>query len=324
VKLYVVVLAKTVTLTQMADVAGNYAAVILPQLEGDVRLVIFSRVPQTGYTPTYTGELEVDVHDALVNAQALVVYEQTKGRRISVFVEGRNWQGTVASSLDLRDADDGPNANRVSLIIGNDWEYSSSLAYRNKYASVGLFAGRVAAGPVNRNAGRVKSGKLNITVPGLSNGAKVTTLSDAHKEAMNAKGYIYIKKVGKNAGFFFNDDHCACVITDDYAFVNHGRTIDKSARICEEVFDKEINDEVQVEVATGKLPLSVIKNYQGMVETEIATQMAGEISGVSAFCDANQNVLTTDKIITKVSVIKTGTSRYLEVPLGFTNPFLNN
>jgi hypothetical protein len=323
-EVYVQVLAKTVTMADMATINGSYLAVVLPLLGAKIRLVILSRTPQTGYTPVITAQLEADVTNAIIKAQELVDYEQTKNRRISVFIEGRNWGGTASSSLNLRDADAGPNANRVSLIIGNDYDYATSQTYRNQYASVGLLGGRAAKGPVNRNVGRIKSGKLKITNPGLSNGAKIQTLGDTNEETLNAKGYIYIKAVFPNPGFYFNDDHCACVITDDYAFVSHGRTIDKAARICQAVFAREINDEVYVEVETGKLPAATVKNYQGLVETNINSNMAGEMSGASAFCDPNQNVLSTDKIKTKVSIIKTGTSRILETELGFDNPFLNN
>lgn len=320
VKLYVMVVAKSVLISDMVDKGNaNYAKKMLIYANGNIKLLGVCRTPDAAYVPTYVGQIEADIATAINNAQALYADEFSLFRPLQIFIEGYNWQGNASSSTNMRDTLTGFNANRVSLIIGNDNDYSAANSWAKTYASLGLFLGREAAIPVNRNAGRVKDGKLPIIDGGFSNGNKVTTYTDANLDTLDDYGYIFFRPFTGKAGYYINDDHTASPYNQDALYVSHGRVLDKAARIARKVYVEEILDEVQVEASTGKLAPSTCKHYQGIIEKAINDEMAsrGEIVAVKAYVDPDQDVLTTDTINVEVDIVKTGTARKIKVVIGF-------
>ena len=329
VELYVLPVAKTVLMKDMVSIGSGYADEILPRLEGKVKLVIVARVPDTEYEATYTGQFDKDVFDAVTAAMALRDYEFGKHRPVSFVIEGRDFQGNVSSTLDLRSSVDGPNTNRVGIAIFNDHDFSSYLEsvdddlMRANYAAAGYAGGRLAGIAVQRNMGRVKDGKRSIVNAGLSSvNVPYSSLSDANVETLHDHGYIFLLKHAQKAGFFFNDDPAACPLTDDYSSLSRGRVMDKVARITRAVLLEELNDDVMLDSATGKLAASTIKHFQGLVESAVNANMTvnGEIVKVSCFIDANQNIFSTDKIAVLVKVMPTGMTKFIDVTLQFDNP----
>ncbi len=322
-ELYVMPVANTVTMDNMCDVTMTHAPALLDKLKGRVRLLIITRVPQTAYAPTYTGQFDPDVFAAATKAQALYASEFLKHRPVQIFIEGRAFQGTAASAKDLRHASTGLNANRVTVFCGADNSVSLLYTEANKYAAVSAFAGRVAAIAVQRNAGRVKDGAIALAgEAGLSSGTKISAFTGTDLDALDGFGYTFIIQRDGKTGYFFNNDHCACKISDDMAHVHRGRPIDKAARLVRETYLEELLDDVEVDATTGKLAASVIKHYQRLAEKSVEINMKanGEISGVSLFVDPAQNILSTDKIVTVMRIVPKGMVNAIEVLLSYSNP----
>ena len=320
-ELYVMVVADTVTMTEMADKTKDNIAKLLRTLDGKIRLVAITRVPDANYTPTVLSGFDDDVFTAVEKAQELAEYEFTKQRPVDIFIEGRDFQGTASAAKDIRDAATGTNANAVSVVISCDPDVSAIDEKYNAYANVGLALGRAAASSVQENIGKVKNGKLNISKAGLSNGAEITEFNqDVDFDVLNDFGYIFIRTFPGKAGLYFNDDHNACPITDDYAYKNRKRVINKAARIAYRVFVDEINSDSEVDESTGKLTPATIKAFQNMIEESIELDMSGEISGVSAFVDPDQNVLSLDLIEIELNITPKTTNRNFDITLGFSNP----
>ncbi len=315
VKLYIMVVANTVTMTQMADKTLTHVAKALSQAEGAIKLVAISRIPDT--IGTIADQFETDIVTAVTKAQELVASEfaAPNHRPISVLIEGRNFGGTASSAKDFRTM----AANRVSVVISQDADVAAKDAAYAKYANVGYALGVLAGLPVQRNIGRVKNGALTIGSAALSSGSLIKNVSAADQESLNAKGMIFIKKhVGKD-GFFFNDDHTCCPLTDDYAFITSGRVMDKVSRIARTVYIEDLLDEIEIDAETGRLPVSTCKGFQASVESQVNAQMTalGELAGISAFVDPAQNVQSTDKLSVNISIVKLGTARQIEAELGF-------
>jgi hypothetical protein len=319
VELYVMVVAKTVLMADMTDTTNVTTGVkkALLAAGGRIRLVGISRVPDGAYTPTFATQLEQDILDAIDNAQVLAAAEFTAFRPCQVLIEGRNWQGNVGSSLDLRDATDGPNANRVSLVIGQDLDVANDTDNAQaKYAALGKALGRVAKIQVHRNIGRVKDGALvGIVNAGFSNNAAVGTLTDADQDTLNEKGYIFLRSHTGKAGWFFNDDHTACPLTDDYSSIGKGRAADKVSRIARNIYVEEILNDLEIDADTGKLAASTCKHFEGIVEDEVQKQMIskGELTAVGAFCDADVNVIQTDLVTIEINIVPRGMARQIKV-----------
>jgi hypothetical protein len=85
------------------------------------------------------------------------------------------------------------------------------------------------------------------------------------------------------------------------------------------VYIEELNDEIELDVTTGKLPISVCKNLQGAIDTAINTQMTskGEISGITSYVNPAQNVQATSLVEIELNVRKKGTGRQYKVKLAF-------
>jgi hypothetical protein len=313
-ELYVVVLANTVTMAQITDKTGTYTPTHLAALAGKVRMVCVTRIPNA--VGTLLDQFPADLFTAITNAQALRVqeFDEPRHRPVQFILEGHNFQGTVSSMGDCRTK----AANHVTVVISQDRDIAASNAAYNKYANAAYAMGVFAGSPVQRNAGRVKSGKLKVANAGLSNGVDISTISDTNINTINDLGYMFMLKHSGLDGYFFNDSPTCAALTDDYAYVTEGRVMDKASRIARQVYLNELLDDVEIDPQTGKLDISVIKTFQSIIETAIASQMKDEISGVSCYVDPTQNVQSTSKIETEVTITKRGTSRRIVSTLSFS------
>lgn len=327
-KLYVMVVAMTQTLTVTATGAtANGVSKLIEQAAGAVKLLGLTFTPSGAYTPTYTNQLEADVWTALPALLATWNTQFGYKRPFRAIVEGRNFQGTIASLKNLRDVATSPNVNVAAVVIANDYDYGSGSGVQSKYASVGAVLGRAAASKVNRNIGRVKSGQvLSIGTAGLSNGTKMSAVSSAQQDSLNSFGYIFLRTHIGKSGYFWNDDHMACPESDDYAQLSLGRAIDKAVRIVHTVNTEEILDEIAVDKTTGKMDVAAVKHYQVILENAVNSQMTAnqEISGVDVYVDPDQNVISTSKLSEVVKITPTGTGRQIATTVEYNNPLVNS
>jgi hypothetical protein len=320
-ELYVMVVADTVTMADVCDKTNDYAKLLLETLQGKVKLLGITRVPDGTYAAAATNQFDPDVWSAITNAKALIAEEAEAHRPVQVLIEGRDFQGTASSAKDLR-ASDGPDANRVSVVCSADNDVSIAETEYAAYAHVGYVLGRLAAIPVQRNIGRVKDGPMSILEPGLSNGAKLSTFTLTEIEALHDLGYILMRSYDNRPGYYFTDDPTACPVDDDYASIHRGRPIDKATRLARTVFEGELLDDVEVDPDTGKLEVAVVKGYQQKTEKYIEVNMLnyGEISGVRCVVDPDQDILSTDQVEINLAIVPKGMTREFLVKLNYENP----
>ncbi|WP_448529171.1 DUF2586 domain-containing protein [Raineya sp.] len=313
-ELYLMVVSESVTMETILDPTGNlYATKLLNQLQGKVKLLGVTRMPAS-YNPTITQGIDPDVIAAVTKAQLLAVQEQDNHRPVQIIIEGRDFQGDVGVARDFRTG----TQNRVSVLLG--WDSANSDA-----CLVGLALGRLARIRVQRNLGCVEDGDIGLQNAWIGSNRRVQDYSNAELQTLYNKGYIFPRSYAGLAGFYWCDDSTATSITDDYAFINRGRVIDKIARIAYDVYVRELNRDFVVDADTGRLTPAVIKAFQRKVERAIEQNMVtfGEISGVQAFADPNQDVLATDKVVINIKAVPAGMGRNFDITLGFSNPNAN-
>jgi hypothetical protein len=318
--LFVMVVDPDTTVDDICDKANPYAKKLLTSAEGKIKLIGITFTPDPAtYTPSYTNEIDNAIANAIDKLQELLEEEFDLFRPCRGIIELRDWQGTVANTLDLRDVSTSPEANRVQLMLGQDLDVAALDAFAETYAAVGLLLGKHASNPVQRNCGRVKDGSLGIDNVGFSNNGAFSTLTETQLDTLNDKGYVFFRKHAGFSGFYFNDDHMATPLTDDYAYMSLGRTIDKAARITRRIYADEILNEIATDPTTGKLPIVTCKHYQGIIEKAINEEMTnkGEIAKVTAYVDPNQNVVTTSKLSIKENILPVGTARLIETTLAY-------
>jgi hypothetical protein len=310
-ELWIMIVSPTTTMADMADVAGNFAPVLLDAADGRIRLLGISRSPDGTYAPTYTSGMDDDAEAAVMAAQALAEAYANQYKPLRVLVEGRDFQGVVANLKDLRQG----TQNRIGVVL-------AGLGANMKAAAVALALGRMAAVPVQRNIGRVKDGDLGLVNAYLSDGQRIESYSLGAWGAIHDKGYIFARKFQGRSGYFFNDDPAATLITDDYSSLARGRVIDKALLLAYTTYVEEILDDIEINPETGRMNPGVIKSYQARIENVLNLEMVntGEASGLSVEIDPNQNVLATDRVQISLAIIPKGYSKEIIVDLGFSNP----
>ncbi|MAX81747.1 MAG: hypothetical protein CL843_16415 [Crocinitomicaceae bacterium] len=326
-EMYLMLVSEAVTMTEMLDVNNDYAAKLLasPDVNGRVRLLGVGRVPDALYAPTLVNGLDDDIATALVKGQALAEYSFSKYRPISIFLEGRNFTGTAGDLLNYHDPNNG-SYNRCHIWVGADNDVSTAKAYAAKYANVGFIVGWISNSQVQRSPGRVRRGATPIINAGWSDGTAFSSQSETSRNAIDGKGYMFFWKHFGKTGFYVNDGYAAVPLTDDYAYVDRGRPIDKAARIAYLTYLEEVQEDFDVD-ESGKMAAGVIKNLQQSIETAIGLQMietpdVKEVSSVEGLIDPDQNVLSTNNIEVELAIIPKGKAKTIKIKLGFTNPQL--
>lgn len=316
-KLYLMVVAQSITPSVIfTDPTGIYARKLVAYAKGEVYQIglAYNGAFTVGAPETYTDGLSSEIRSAISPAQEFALWAFETERPCHVLLEGRGYGGNAATVVDLKDlvtgADIPLEADKVSMIIAQDWDYAESLNFASgkKYASVGLALGILAGIQVNENIGAVET--LNLT--DAARGKYVTaglsshqTVEDAEGSltALDTKGYIFPRKYTGISGYRFNDDHvCAPEIVDADGIMNEfkislGRPMDHTVRLLRATFTPKIKS-VQPVNAQGKLPTGVIKNFNDMGDKVFADLIKeGKISGGKTFTDPDSNLLTGDRAL---------------------------
>ena len=309
-ELWVMVVAKTETLENICDIAsGNaYAKAILEAAGGRIRLLAVSRIPDAAYVAEYTKGIDDDVVAALGKLNALAVSKASDMEPFVGIVDGRAYQGDSGTLEDLT----GLGFNRVVGVIAGDVDTGS--------AGVGLLLGRLAADPVQRKPGRVKTGAIPIVNAYFTDGTKVTR---ALAEVLDEKGWVVMTPYPQRSGFYWGVDHTCSSADDDFSTIVNRRVIDKAVLIAYSTYVVEIMDEVEVD-DDGFIEPGVVKYFEGKILNAINNGMtaSGEISSVTAFVDPKQNILSTQKLVVSLEIIPVGYTKTIQVNLGFSNPAL--
>lgn len=312
-ELWLMVVANTVTLAQAADKDMAFANTLLQAAGGRVRLLGITRSPAGSYVVTRSGGLDSDVAAALPKAQALAAKYEALQQPVAIWLEGRDYSGTVADLTDLKAS----AYNSVSVLLASDKS-------TGKGAFVGFALGYEAALPVQRKISRVKNGDLGIVNAYLSNGATVSGLSRSEIEAIHDKGYVLVMRHSGKNGYFFTGDPTATSATDDYNSRARRRTINKAIELAYATYLEELDDDIEIDELTGQMEAGVIKGFQASIESAIIASMVapGELSGVEVLIDPLQNVLSTNTVEIALALTPKGYAQQINVLLGFKNPAL--
>lgn len=312
-KLWIMGVAKSVSVTDICDKTEPYAMSLVRAANGAIRTLIVAKDDEDLYTPTMQGSLDDDLYDAMVKAQGLA--DESTGTLqapLLVLLEGRHYNGTPSGLIDLTTDD----KNRVAVVVGD-------TAASSKGACVGLIAGRIAAIPVQRSVARVKSGSIKAT--DLYLGA--LTADQGKPDVISDLGYITPRTFVGKSGYFWSDDKIATAPTDDYALIPRRRVIDKAYRVAYITMVNTIGEEIPI-TSEGKIPASICKSLQQELENAIENTMTvnGNLAtdetdpndtGVKCYIDPDQNIVQTSILEVSLSVRPYGYAKYIDINLGF-------
>ncbi|WP_367867893.1 DUF2586 family protein [Pedobacter sp. WC2423] len=317
-KLYLMVIAQSVTpAVALADADGIYAKKLVAYAKGEMRRIAFAynglftvQAPET-----LTDGLSSNIRSAISAAQEFALWCFETERPMQVLLEGRSYGGNAATVINLKTLVTGANipleADKVSIVIGQDWDYAESLAFASgkKYASVGLALGILAGINVNQNIGEVET--LNLTT--AAKGKFITGGLSSHQTiedvegsliTLDSKGYIFPITYTGISGYRWNNDHvCAPEIVDADGVMNentisYGTTLDHAVRLLRAAFMPKIKSVQPVNAKTGKLPVGVVKNFNKIGDDVFSDlENSGFISGGKTYTNPNSNLLTGDKTL---------------------------
>lgn len=312
-ELHLLVVEEGTTLTEICSMEdGSPLKTLIDSAAGRIRLVGININPDAEYSPTVTSGIDQDVVTAVTAAQQVAESYLKQIAPFVVLLPALAWNGSTTSLYQPREG----SQNSVSVVMASDGVYGESEYYS---AAIGRVLGRLATCAVNISLARVRDGSL-VADGYLTNGKKPEE-SYSLWNALHDAGYIiYRTYIGKN-GYYLNDDPTAVATTDDYHRISLVRVIQKALVICYKTYIDEIMDSIEVDPETGKVPQPMCKYYEQLLVRAINTNMEGEISGFTAYVDANQDLISTNALKVQAKVVPTALLKEINVDLSFENPF---
>lgn len=318
-KLYLIVLPANISPSEvLKDPDALYARKLITFAKGEIRqlALAYNPVVSPDKPEVITDGFNGEIRGAIAKAQELAVWAFETERPLQILLEGRAYNGNPAGAVNLKELTTGAgvalNAEKVSVVIAQDWDYAQSLPFAagKKYASVGLALGVLSAIKVNRNIGEVET--LNLTnaitgkyvTAGLSSHQTVED-AEAGLPTLDIKGYIFPVAYTGISGYRFNNDHvCAPEIVDKEAgiinesSIAYGRTMDEAVRRLRRQLLPKIKSVQPADKTTGKLPVGVVKSFNAKADEVFHDMQAeGLISSGKTNTNPDSDLLTGEKAL---------------------------
>jgi len=310
--------------TKMSDwftpVSGKTPAeTLLDAANGRIRGLLTAFNPDGSYTSTITDGFDADVLLARTKAQTLAEnYTTNKYAPIFVIIDGYNYDGTLASIVDLSLESN----NRTAVLVGDTETRTGTTA--SKGSAVGVLGGRIARIKVSENIGKVKLGPLKPLKIYILD----TPIESFDVASLHDKSYITFRQHVGRSGYFFTYDPLATLPTDDYNHLSNRRVIDKAYRLAYGVLLNELLDDFSLN-NDGTISPFFASELSAQVRATIESSMTNneELShdptdkddqGVICSIDTSWNVQSTSKIkLNYLRVRLRGQAEFIDVPLGF-------
>lgn len=295
--LRLMVVEQAVGYDEIFDQGNGYAKNLLREADGDISQLAVAYQPATPVAD-FSETLA-----AISNAQVLATKETQRHRPVQILLEGKGFG--LAPAADLRAL----NAPNVSVMVGQ----SASVGAANPtYAAIGTLLGAVSRAAVNECVAWV--GQFNLLGGGLIapyiSGTPLSAISDGDLDGWNDQGYIFFRTHAGRAGVYLNDSHTCTAVTDDYAYIENNRTVNKAARGIRQELLPRLNSPITIDIETGEIAPQTIKSLELDAKRALERmQSAGEISGFSVEIDPGQDVLSTSELEIYFEVVPTGTAR---------------
>lgn len=311
-ELHLLVVAEATTLAQMCDSAADSPLrKLIDASGGRVRLVGVNKIPPTEYEADVTQDIDKDAITAAEKAQAVIEsYAAGKVNPFRLLMPAPAFDAEVDSLFKPRES----STNAVCYVLASDDASKHT-------AAIGRVLGRAASLSVHQSIGRVRSGSIGTEMY-LTDGRSYID-ADGLADSLHDAGYIIPVAYPRKNGAYLNGDPAAAPVTDDYAQLRYGRTVDKARIIVYDTLIDEVLDDVDTD-SDGDLSAGQRASYEGVIENAVLTQMNGEITSFEVSIPEGQNILTSETIRVVCRIQPKGVVATFEVTLEFTNPALKS
>lgn len=145
----------------------------------------------------------------------------------------------------------------------------------------------------------------------------VTAVNENTLTLLQNMRYTFLRKFQGFEGSYFNDDRTAVAETSDYSHLNNNRSIQKATRGVYAALVPFLSSPIVLN-SVGTLSDATIAAIQVAAEKPlIQMQRDGELSAQVVVIDPTQNVASTSLLIVAISLVPIGTSRNIQVNIGF-------
>lgn len=217
-------------------------------------------------------------------------------------------------------------AKKVSVIISQDGGGAGKALYVSKGYSIttlGAHLGLISKASVEQSVGNPQnfnaSDGTELEVLALANGDLITALTSTSLGGLKDKGYTIMRKYAPDiSGSYSERVPTAISATDDYAWVEVVRAVDKAIRLIRSVMIPQLQATVAVK-ADGTLRDDVVGYFQDLAQTPLDQMTAdGEISAGLATVDPTQDILSTSTLTVAVAIVPIGIAEQIIVNIGLT------
>ena len=239
----------------------------------------------------------------------------------------------IANLPDLRTK----SAELVSVVIGQDGAGRGAYIAQTTPAvgCIGAALGAISKAQVHESIAWVEKQNLvstaydksltadtlqalELDVPALADGTKLSSLTPAQVEALHSKGYLFLIQYAGQVGTYFNDSFTATAATSDFAYIENNRTIDKAIRELNRVLVPKVSGPAYIDPDTGNLQTATVSAINALCEEPLdAMKRNGELSGYKVYINPRQRILQTSKLEVALKIVPVGTIREIEVSIGF-------
>lgn len=185
----------------------------------------------------------------------------------------------------------------------------------------GVTLGTVSFAKVSDSIGHVAKFNL-VTGTGLDEIAFATSdlfkdISVSLKDTLDDFRYIFLRKIQGISGTFFSNSPTAIIVTNDFAFIESVRTMDKAVRNIRTNILPNLNGPLFVneDGTLSEDTISLFKNDAERATIQMVTD--AELSAQQITINPAQDVLSTSKIVIGVLLVPVGIAREIEFNIGF-------
>ena len=225
-----------------------------------------------------------------------------------------------ALSLDLSTF----SSNRVSVVIGQDGAnsgYALWLASGYSITNIGSALGTLSSAAVSDDIGDL--GEYNLTneselsVTAFATGELVKNISSTLISQLDQYRYVFYTAYPGYSGVYFNNDHCACAYTDQFAYIHFGRTWDKASRLLYVAYLPYLKAKFSLNSSGALSTTTQATLTQAGNQALDPMVQAHDLSGYAVTVPSNQNPNTTGKLAVTVQLLAMAIANEIDITSTF-------
>ncbi len=259
--------------------------------------------------------------------QTVAAALESSNRPLEIVYACNMGTGTTSGYADLTTLD----SELVSVVIGQDFGATGYALYNAQSGSttgktvstIGATTGIISKARVSDNIGwvgqfNVSTNGVELETVGFSDGSLYRAYSPAGLDAIEAKGYIFLKKETGLNGTWHSGSNTATSPASDYSVIEHNRTIHKAERNVRTAMLPNLNSPLLLN-SDGSLRNETVQYFTNTCKGPLeGMQSNSEISAFSVVINPTQNVLSTGTLAITLKIVPVGVAHTISITIGFT------